>query len=183
MRPRPRAPRQGVSAKPHKGILTLRRAVRRLRELLPEEFGSLPRQFSCGVVSARGQHIVLSHGSLPEAVAASAAVPVLFCPVEIPGRADGPFIDGGKADRVGLEPWRRHCAETSKQVAPLTLVHVIQRSSPFSGRDAVLADDGTLIVHSPKSGESLLSLRNFEPQFEAAYARTAAALRAAGLAD
>lgn len=68
-------------------------------------------------------------------MAASAAIPVLFCPVEIPGRDDGPFIDGGKADRVGLEPWLRHCEERGKEIAPLTICHVIARSSPWSGRD------------------------------------------------
>jgi predicted acylesterase/phospholipase RssA len=132
-------------------------------------------------VSSAGKHIVLSSGSLPEAVAASAAVPLLFCPVDIPGRDDGPFIDGGKADRVGLEPWLQHCAENQMEVAPLTLVHVIARSSPFSGPDAVQAEDGIFVVKSPKSGESLLSLQNFKPQFDASFAKTTAALQAAGL--
>lgn len=44
-------------------------------------------------------------------------------------------------------------------------------------------DDSVLVVKSPKSGESLLSLRNFKPQYEASYRRTAAALQAAGLAS
>ena len=126
---------QDVSPAPYRGLLTLRGAIDRLRQLLPETFPQLQRSFSCGVVSSAGKHIVLSSGSLPEAVAASAAVPLLFCPVNIPGRDDGPFIDGGKVDRVGLEPWKQHCEEFSRPVAPLTLVHVIARSSPFSGQD------------------------------------------------
>lgn len=73
--------------------------------------------------------------ALPQAVAASAAIPVLFVPVHIPGRNDGPFIDGGKADRVGLDPWLRHCEETGKPIAPMTICHVIARSTRFSGRD------------------------------------------------
>ena len=171
----------GVSPQPHRGLLTLTGAIERLRELLPGEFPDLQVDFSCGVVSSAGRHLVLSAGSLPEAVAASAAVPLLFCPVDIPGRDDGPFIDGGKADRVGLEPWRQHCEQNNKPVAPLTLVHVIARSTPFSGRDGVRPEDGVLVVRSPKSGESLLSLQNFEPQFEASYINATKALRTSGL--
>ena len=54
-----------------------------------------------------------------------------------------------------------------------------RRRRRASGR--VQAQDGMLVIKSPKSGESLLSLRNFKPQFAASYATTSAALRAAGL--
>lgn len=43
------------------------------------------QKFACAVVSQRGQHLLIDTGSLPEAVAASAAVPFFFTGVDIPG--------------------------------------------------------------------------------------------------
>ena len=43
------------------------------------------QKFACGVVSWNGQYVLVDSGSLPEAVAASAAVPFLFANVDIPG--------------------------------------------------------------------------------------------------
>jgi predicted acylesterase/phospholipase RssA len=39
-----------------------------------------------GVVTADGEHKLIDSGPLPEAVAASAAIPVIFESVEIPGK-------------------------------------------------------------------------------------------------
>lgn len=41
--------------------------------------------FACGVVTAEGRHVLVDNGSLPAAVTASAAIPVVFRPVDIPG--------------------------------------------------------------------------------------------------
>ena len=63
----------------------------------------------------------------------------------------------------------------------LALVHLIQRSfGPLSGNDSM--EDSTeesnyTLVTSPKSGVSLLSLGDFESQFEAAKERTARTIR------
>lgn len=43
------------------------------------------------MVDASGRHRVVSSGPLPEAVAASAAIPCIFRPVAIPGAATHPF--------------------------------------------------------------------------------------------
>jgi len=142
------------------GVFTLDGAVARLRELLPATFEELPLRFACGVVDARGRHVLVHSGPLPEAVAASAAVPCLFRPVHIPGLTGGPcaclpphalaascalaltpgtrtrcraVADGGKVDRVGLRPWRRLGPQSTNRV----VCHVIERSSPFSGDDDV----------------------------------------------
>lgn len=184
-----------------RGVFCLDGAVERLRELLPATFEELPTRFACGVVDARGRYHVISSGPLPEAVAASAAVPCLFRPVVIPGLAGGPFQDGGKVDRVGLRPWRRLSrAESLARAgggeppeANRVLCHVIDRSSPFSGDDdverAARESDGpaggqgvdgrrVVLVRSPRSRQSLSGLegRVFESQFSAARERAQLAL-------
>ena len=46
---------------------------------------SAAADFACGVVGADGRHVLLDQGSLPAAVTASAAIPVVFSPVAVPG--------------------------------------------------------------------------------------------------
>jgi predicted acylesterase/phospholipase RssA len=175
---------QALSDEPLRGVLRLDGAVARLRQLLPPTFEALPRRFACGVVDASGAHRTISSGPLPEAVAASMAIPCLFRAVAIPGATGGPFIDGGKADRVGLRPWH---ATGLARPGRRTLCHVIARSSPFSGDDDVAAAAAAAppgagpvtVVRSPKSGQSLGGLADFAPQFAAARLRAAAALAAA----
>ena len=65
------------------------------------------------------------------------------------GCEDGPFKDGGLVDRVGLAGWRRRRAARASRngggggnahgAAPPALIHLIQRSSAFSGDDDVEA--------------------------------------------
>jgi predicted acylesterase/phospholipase RssA len=88
------------------------------------------------VVGAGGEHVLLHDGCLPTAVSASAAIPVVFAPVAVPGRADGPFIDGGIRCRIGLDLWRRHRYGDEPAAASPAVVHLIGRSSPFSGNDS-----------------------------------------------
>lgn len=52
-------------------------------------FEDLDREFAVGVVSSEGQHVLIDAGPLPEAVAASAAIPVVFSAVEVPGDSPG----------------------------------------------------------------------------------------------
>lgn len=63
--------------------------VQRLSELLPATFEGLEREFAVGVVTADGQHVLVDKGPLPEAVAASAAIPVIFSSVDVPGACRG----------------------------------------------------------------------------------------------
>ena len=73
-----RAPWQG-------GLLSLDPVIERLRDLLPPNFEDLEREFAVGVVDAQGRHMIIDRGPLPEAVAASAAIPMVFESVNIPG--------------------------------------------------------------------------------------------------
>ena len=68
-----------------RGLLTLHPAVRTLRALLPDTFEGLGRSFGAAVVDASGRHVLLESGTLAEAVAASACVPVLFARMAVPG--------------------------------------------------------------------------------------------------
>lgn len=173
---------QCLNEEPWTGALRLDGAVARLRELLPPTFAGLQRRYACGVVDATGRHRTLSSGPLPEAVVASMAIPCLFRAVAVPDLEDGPFKDGGKADRVGLLPWLAEPALATP--GRTTICHVIARSSPFSGADDVLAmsrkappQAGPIVVcRSPKSDQSLLGLPDFEPQFLAARDRAAKTL-------
>jgi predicted acylesterase/phospholipase RssA len=67
------------------GLLSLEGVVERLRELLPPTFEGLERDFAVGVVTTDGTHVLIDQGPLPEAVAASAAIPFVFSNVDVPG--------------------------------------------------------------------------------------------------
>ena len=95
------------SLRPWRGLASLDGVVERLRDLLPATFEELELDFAVGVVDAStGRHVVVDSGPLPEAVAASAAIPCVFAPLSIPGAVGGPFADGGVVDRTGLAAWR-----------------------------------------------------------------------------
>lgn len=66
-------------------MLTLDPVVERLRQLLPATFEELPVPLAVGVVDHSGKHVLIRSGPLPEAVAASAAIPMIFSAVDIPG--------------------------------------------------------------------------------------------------
>ncbi len=67
------------------GVLSLDPVVERLRQLLPATFEELPVPLAVGVVDQTGKHVLIKSGPLPEAVAASAAIPMMFAAVDIPG--------------------------------------------------------------------------------------------------
>jgi len=74
------------SVDPWNGFFSLDGVVERLKDLLPPTFEDLRTEFAVGVVSAvDGKHVLIDSGPLPEAVAASAAIPLLFQPVHLPG--------------------------------------------------------------------------------------------------
>ncbi|KAL3138940.1 hypothetical protein ABBQ32_005753 [Trebouxia sp. C0010 RCD-2024] len=165
------------------GVLTLDPVVERLRQLLPATFEELPVPLAVGVVDQSGKHILIRSGPLPEAVAASAAIPMIFSAVDIPGAATGPHVDGGKVDRTALKAWRdarREGLPWGKQ-PPRALVHLVERSSQMSGTDDVAAtgEKKITVCRSPKSGANFFALSNFEEQVSAAYARAQPTIAAA----
>ena len=129
-------------------------------------------EFEKSFTGCRQYHVVDS-GPLPEAVVASAAIPYVFENVQVPGV--GPCMDGGKYDRVGLTGWQQRCSAKGLQTRP-AFVHLISRSSPFSGNDAITDRDDVVVVRSPKSGVSLSSLGDFDAQFAASFSRASAVI-------
>lgn len=167
-----------VSQKPWEGgLFNMDKVVARYRELLPPTFEDLPTDFAVGVYTRDGSYRVIDTGPLPEAVVASAAIPFVFENVDVPGV--GQCMDGGKFDRVGLSGWLARTAARRRRgkQSEATLVHLIARSSPFSGAEAVSQDDRVVVCRSPKSGVSLHSLGDFDEHFQAAYERSSSQLR------
>ncbi|GIL83781.1 hypothetical protein Vretimale_10462 [Volvox reticuliferus] len=163
------------------GALSLDQVINRLKDLLPPTFEDLHREFAVGVVTSDGQHLLIDSGPLPEAVAASAAIPFVFQAVDVPGHVSrhGPFKDGGVVDRVGLKAWRdRRRAQIKSGKGPSSvarppppcLVHVIDRSSPFSGFDDTnaMGESSIMVIKSPRSGANFFDLGSFEEHMDAA---------------
>jgi len=155
---------------PWRGLCSLGPLIERLAQVLPPTFEALERPFAVGVMAPDGEHRLLNSGPLPEAVAASCAVPYLFAPVRVEGTA---YRDGGAADRLGLIGWRRWRGDL-----PL-LVHLVERSYGAAGDDE-LGDE--LVVRTPASGARLWNLGDFTAQLEEARALTAQRLEQTELA-
>lgn len=55
-------------------------------------FEELKRPLGVGLASTSGRHVLVDSGSLPAAVAASAAIPYVFAPVSVPGEGGGGVV-------------------------------------------------------------------------------------------
>ena len=151
---------------PWRGLLGLDAVIAELRTRLPATFDGLARPFGVGVAVPGGGHRLIVSGPLPEAVAASCAVPWLFAPVSVDGE---PLADGGAVDRLGLGAWRAH--RPGRRV----LVHLVERSAGAPD----LGDLGDVpVVRSPRSGARLWSLGDVQGAFEHTRTATLAALGA-----
>lgn len=126
--------------------------VARLRELLPPRFEDLKRPFACGVMTLDRIHVLLNSGPLPEAVAASCAIPRLFAPVRV---GDTLYADGGVIDRTAIAAYRAHRGERP------TLVHLVERSR--GGNDGDLSQ--VPVVRSKRANASLTGIKDFASEF------------------
>ena len=141
---------------PGPGLLAGRRFDRLLRELLPVttiDACRIPVHLSVFDI-ARRRTASLDRGDLPDAIRASCAVPGLFHPVWIGGRA---YWDGGILDRPGLaalppgervllhhiasrSPWRRRLVTPARAGMVTLAIAGLPRSGPFrldAGRRAL----------------------------------------------
>ncbi len=153
---------------PWRGLFRIEPVVARLRQLLPATFADLRRPLGVGAMDRAETHHLLTEGPLPEAVAASCAIPIIFQPVSFAGRR---LWDGGAVDRLGLAGWRAWRPGRS------ALVHWVEGTR---GREPHAELAGLEIVRTPPSGASFFSLGNFAVQVEEARCLTAAALRDGG---
>jgi predicted acylesterase/phospholipase RssA len=150
--PRPPMSALRLSWRPWEGFLDQREMLRRLKSLLPAQFSELERPFAVGCMSMAGEPVLLHSGALPEAVAASCAIPWLFRPVLVDGV---PTLDGGPRDRTFIRPFRAWRGQRP------TLVHLVERSIGAKNPPEL----GDLpVVHSPRSKAGLFNLGPFEDE-------------------
>jgi predicted acylesterase/phospholipase RssA len=147
-----------------RGAFSTRAFLGFLRDMLPPTFKALERPFGVGVCGADGSHCLLTSGSLPEAVAASCAVPYLFAPVTVDGVA---YRDGGASDRLGVNAWRAHRGPRD------TIVHLVERSL---GSSKTTDCGDACVIRTPRSGASFWSLGPVEAQIQEAHQLAMSAL-------
>jgi len=157
---------------PWRGFVSLRAVIALLRDRVPATFEGLSMPFGVGVMNDRGEAELVTSGPLPEAVAASMAIPRIFAAVPVAGR---PLADGGMVDRTGLGAWR------VQRPGADVLLHLLKSTGgAFGGKagegDPGDATPGVRVVRSPRSGASFLDLGDVRGRFEAARARTLAVL-------
>ena len=139
---------------PWRGLFSMAAVVDQLREWLPPTFEDLDRPFGVGVVDTDGRGRVLHAGPLPEAVAASCAIPFVFMPICVDGLL---FRDGGVVDRTALQPWRALRGHRP------TLLHVVDRT----GGAPIEADgipEDVVVIRTRRSGARFWSLGDFTGQ-------------------
>ena len=149
-----------------RGLFVFDRVLVRLKELLPPRFEDLKRPFGVGVRGPGKRHVLLTSGALPEAVAASCAIPFVFAPVRVDGVL---YQDGGAVDRYGIVPWMAYRGG----VKP-----VVHRVEASLGREGEGALEGLTVAHTPRSGASFWNLGDVQGQIDEARTLTQAALRA-----
>lgn len=139
--------------------------VARLRQLLPPTFEDLPRPLAVGVITLDRKPLLLSSGPLPEAVAASCAIPWLFAPIQI---GETWFADGGAVDRTFVEIWRAWRGPRP------TIVHLVERT--IGGITGDLS--GLPVVRTQRASAGLRGLRNFALEWDEARRAAEPILRA-----
>lgn len=153
---------------PWRGLFRLDPLIAWLAQHLPARIEDLPRPFAVGVIDADKRPLLLRSGPLPEAVAASCAIPHVFRAVEIEGT---PYADGGFADRLMFGPWRQWRGERP------VLAHLVDRSK---GVDPSEDLSQIPLIRTPRSGASFFSLGDVAAQVEEARLRARERLRAEG---
>ena len=149
-----------------RGVFTMAPLVDQLRAMLPSTFEGLQRPFAVGVTDASGTYRLLTTGPLPEAVAASCAMPRLFHPVRV-GRAA--YVDGGASDRLGLASWRQWRGDDRAGV-----IHKVDRTA---GQDVPSDLRNCRVVQSPRARANFFSLKDFGAQAEQSRRRALAGLQ------
>lgn len=145
-----------LNRKPWQGLFCTRRAAGILERYLPRKFEDLPKPLAVGVCDSRGMHHLLHQGPLVPALLASIAIPRVFPSVAIEGVR---YCDGGVADRVGVDAWRRwrpqRCA----------IVHIVARSR---GREVPFDPVDTIVIRTPRTHAQFWSLGDFPGQLQEA---------------
>jgi len=152
------------------GLYSLDAVIAQLSEWLPERIEDLPIPFGVGVMDQHGRARVLSSGPLPQAVAASCAIPWIFMPVDVGGEV---FQDGGAVDRTGLTAWR------ALRGPQPTVLHLVDRTGGAeTDLDAINAE--VKIIKTPRSGAKFWNLGDVARQAQEAEDRALIVLSEVG---
>ena len=84
-----------------KGLFSLKGLIKHLGTILPKDFSQLKIPLGVGVYSSDSkdrEFEIITDGDLPEAVAASCAIPYIFQPVQVGSRR---YADGGVIEKTG----------------------------------------------------------------------------------
>lgn len=134
----------------------------RLRAVLPDRIEDLPIPFGVGLCTMDRKAIMVRKGNLVDAIAASCAVPYMFCPMPFEGKL---YRDGGFADRIGLRAWKEKRPDTLQPIC----AHIVDRSNGVANEEGL---DGVKVVRTPRSFATLFSMGDFMGQLDEAAALT-----------
>jgi NTE family protein len=112
------------------------------------DFDDLPIPFRAVATDlVTGQEVILSQGSLPNALRASMSVPGVFAPVEMNGRL---LVDGGMANNLPISVARELCAD---------IVIAVDISSPLISKENL-----TSVLSVTEQMTNFLTRKNVEQQ-------------------
>jgi predicted acylesterase/phospholipase RssA len=137
-----------------RGLFTMDAVIDQLADWLPPRIEDLPLPFGVGVMAPDGTAQVITAGPLPEAVAASCAIPYIFAPVDVDGIS---YRDGGVVDRTGLSVWR-----AARGPQP-TWLHLVDRTGGAHTDMAAIPED-VQCIQTPSSGARFWNLGDFAAQ-------------------
>ena len=143
-----------------RGLFSMGAVLEQLRQWIPPRFEDLERPFAVGVMGPKGEPRLLFEGPLPEAVAASCAIPWLFQPIELDGVL---YRDGGAVDRTAVKGWR---AWRGKRP---TVLHLVERTGGAVAKEGSIPDD-LCVIRTAKSDARFWNLGDFDRQHTEAYA-------------
>ncbi len=124
----------------------LHRAMQAAKDV--SHFDNLPIPFRAVATNlVTGQEVVLSQGSLPDALRASMSIPGVFAPIEINNQL---LVDGGMANNLPISVARELCAD---------VVIAVDISSPLLAKD-----DLTSVLSVTEQMTNFLTRKNVEQQ-------------------
>ncbi len=143
------------------GLYSLDAVIDQLHAWLPPTFADLPVPFGVGVMDSSGQARLLTSGPLPEAVAASCAIPWLFVPVAIDGES---YRDGGAVDRIGLKAWSAWRGDHP------TVLHMVDRTGGAKTPIQSIPPE-VCVIRTARSGAKFWDLGDVRGQMQEAQER------------
>jgi NTE family protein len=118
-----------------------------IRSTISFDYLAPPLRIVCTDLST-GERVVVSSGSLGDAMRATLAAPVAFTPVTIQGRL---LVDGGLVDPIPVSVLQEN------RVFPIVAVNTTSELVPATGDENVfeMADQTTTIMSMPRKAESI----------------------------